>query len=158
MKGIERDLMQIDNSLEPRKDPFVGYLSGPLPDLKVGEAYLKLLPAYRTNLSPLLKGISVGIAHGYFLVGPFYNLGPLRNTPSSNFAGFLASASLIIILTSALWIYGKVTYNGGQQQNTVGSDEVNFLSARSWAQFCSGFALGGFGGITFACLMLVLIA
>lgn len=30
-------------------------------------------------MSPLLRGVEIGLAHGFLLVGPFIKLGPLRN-------------------------------------------------------------------------------
>ena len=30
--------------------------------------YLSNLPAYRTGVSPLLRGVEIGLAHGFFLV------------------------------------------------------------------------------------------
>jgi hypothetical protein len=34
-------------------------------------SYLSSLPAYRTGVSPLLRGVEIGLAHGFFLPGPF---------------------------------------------------------------------------------------
>ena len=33
--------------------------------------FLSNLPAYRTGVSPLTRGVEVGLAHGFFLTGPF---------------------------------------------------------------------------------------
>jgi len=33
--------------------------------------YLSNLPAYRTGVSPTLRGTEIGLAHGFFLAGPF---------------------------------------------------------------------------------------
>lgn len=30
-------------------------------------------------MSPLLRGVEIGLAHGFLLVGPFIKYGPLRN-------------------------------------------------------------------------------
>ena len=43
-------------------------------------SYLSQLPAYRAGVSPLLRGVEIGLAHGFLLIGPFYKTGPLRNT------------------------------------------------------------------------------
>ena len=37
--------------------------------------FLSNLPAYRTGVSPLLRGVEVGLAHGFFLPGPFIKVG-----------------------------------------------------------------------------------
>jgi hypothetical protein len=34
-------------------------------------SYLSNLPAYRTGVAPLLRGVEIGLAHGFFLPGPF---------------------------------------------------------------------------------------
>ena len=43
-------------------------------------AFIRNLPAYRKGLSANRRGLEVGMAHGYFLYGPFAILNPLRNT------------------------------------------------------------------------------
>ena len=50
-------------------------------------------------------------SHGYFLVGPFVTLGPLRNSEVANFVGFVSALGLLIILTLGLLIYGFVTFS-----------------------------------------------
>ena len=146
------------------KDPFVSYLSTPITSSKIVEAYLNLLPTYRANLSPLLKGISMGFAHGYFLVGPFAKLGPLRDTLAANFIGFLSAISLIIILTTGLTIYGSTTYSLQMQnsdyslQSSANNDsKVNFFNLFGWRQLSSGFILGGFCGSGVAYMALTLL-
>jgi hypothetical protein len=37
--------------------------------------YLSNLPAYRTGVSPLLRGVEIGLAHGFLLPGPFIKVG-----------------------------------------------------------------------------------
>ena len=83
-------------------DPFVGHLSTPITSSNITKSYLSLLPAYKQGLSPLLRGINIGFAHGYFLLGPFVKLGPLRDSQVGNFIGFVSTISLIIILTVGL--------------------------------------------------------
>ena len=89
-------------------DPFVGHLSTPVTASNLTKTYLSLLPAYKSGLSPLLRGINIGFVHGYFLLGPFVKLGPLRNSEVANFVGFVSTISLLIILTTCLLIYGFV--------------------------------------------------
>lgn len=33
--------------------------------------YLSNLPVYRTGIAPLQRGVEIGLAHGFLLVGPF---------------------------------------------------------------------------------------
>jgi photosystem I subunit 11 len=69
------------NFIKPyNDDPFVGHLATPITSSAVTRAILRNLPAYRFGLTPLLRGLEIGLAHGYFLMGPFVKLGPLRNS------------------------------------------------------------------------------
>ncbi len=61
------------------------------------------------GLTPLLRGLEIGLAHGYFLIGPFAKLGPLRDSDIGLLAGFLSTIGLILILTLGLTIYGEIT-------------------------------------------------
>lgn len=123
-------------------DPFVGHLSTPITTSKLTKKFLNILPAYNSKLSPLLKGIYIGFSHGYFLLGPFADFGPLRHSSTANFIAFLSSISLIILLTACLLMYSCVTFNLSKQviKNST------FLSSTNWATLTSGFFLGGFGG------------
>ena len=91
------------NFVKPYKnDPFVGHLSTPITTSAATRAILGNLPAYRTGLSSVLRGLEIGMAHGYFFIGPFTKLGPLRNSEIANLAGFLSAVGLICILTTLL--------------------------------------------------------
>jgi photosystem I subunit 11 len=125
-------------------DPFVGHLSTPITSSNLTKAYLGLLPAYKSGLSPLLRGINIGFVHGYLLLGPFTKLGPLRDSQVANFVGFVSTISLIIILTTCLLIYGFVTFSESKENGEKVS--IDFLTAKGWRQFTSGFIGGGFGG------------
>ena len=67
---------------------------------KCDKAFLGNLPAYRPNVSSNLRGLEIGAAHGYWLVGPFIEAGPLRNTDNAVLAGFLSTEGLICILAT----------------------------------------------------------
>lgn len=136
-------------------DPFVGHLSTPITTSNFTKTYLSLLPAYKIGLSPLLRGINIGFVHGYFLLGPFVKLGPLRDSQVANFVGFVSTISLIIILTTALLIYGYVTF--AEKNKKDPQSFVDFLNNTGWRQFTSGFIVGGFGGAGIAYLVLKLI-
>jgi len=134
-------------------DPFLGHLSTPITTSRITKVYLGLLPAYKEGLSPLLKGINIGFAHAYFLFGPFAVLGPLRNVNASSFIGFISTISIIIILTSALLIYGRVTFLKPSLKK-VSSTKTELLSQSGWRKLTSGFLLGGFGGCGVAYVLL----
>ena len=136
-------------------DPFVGHLATPITSSNLTKTYLNLLPAYKSGLSPLLRGINIGFVHGYFLLGPFVKLGPLRDSQVANFVGFVSTISLLIILTACLIIYGFVTFS--KNDDTDETIQVDFLTSKRWRQFTSGFIVGGFGGAGIAYVLLKLI-
>lgn len=143
------------NFIKPyNNDPFVGHLSTPVTTSAATKAFLGNLPAYRPGLSPLLRGLEVGMAHGYLLVGPFDKLGPLRNSEIALLSGFLSAVGLITILTVCLVIYGKASFQEGPKTARQTS-EISFLNAEGWNQFTSGFLVGAFGGASFAYLALL---
>jgi len=137
------------NFIKPyNDDPFVGHLATPITSSSLTRALLKNLPAYRFGLTPLLRGLEIGLAHGYFLIGPFAQLGPLRNSDIGLLAGFLSTIGLILILTLGLTIYGAATFgNDKSQANTL-------QTKKSWDQFKGGFFVGACGsaGFAFICL------
>lgn len=128
-------------------DPFVGNLSTPVSTSSFTKSLLSNLPAYRRGLSPLLRGLEIGMAHGYFLVGPFDKLGPLRNTDVALLSGFLSAVGLIIILTTCLLMYGTVSFDKEDSKDLLYTSE-------GWGQFTAGFLVGAVGGAGFAYLLL----
>ena len=138
------------NFIKPyNDDPFVGHLATPITSSAVTRAILQNLPAYRFGLTPLLRGLEIGLAHGYFLIGPFTMLGPLRNSDVALFSGFLSTIGLIVILTLGLTIYGVATF--GQDKSSNGND---LQTKKAWDQFKGGFFVGACGsaGFAFICL------
>ena len=142
------------NFIKPyNDDPFVGHLATPITSSAVTRSILQNLPAYRFGLTPLLRGLEIGLAHGYFLIGPFVKLGPLRNSDIGLLAGFLSTIGLIIILTLGLTIYGIATF----EDNSIilKDNSNNDLQTRvAWDQFKGGFFVGACGsaGFAFICL------
>jgi photosystem I subunit XI len=130
-------------------DPFVGHLSTPVSDSAFTKAFIGNLPAYRKGLSPLLRGLEVGMAHGYFLVGPWTMLGPLRNTNMAATAGLVGALGLIMIATICLSAHGLVRF---QSDESGSSNELQ--SAQGWSKFSGGFFIGATGGAFFAYLIL----
>ena len=138
------------NFIKPyNDDPFVGHLATPITSSAVTRAILQNLPAYRFGLTPLLRGLEIGLAHGYFLMGPFVNLGPLRNSEIGLLAGFLSTIGLILILTLGLTIYGVATF-----EDSISESETDLQTKNAWNQFKGGFFVGACGsaGFAFICL------
>ena len=137
------------NFIKPyNDDPFVGHLATPITSSAVTRAILQNLPAYRFGLTPLLRGLEIGLAHGYFLIGPFAKLGPLRNSDIGLLAGFFSTVGLILIMTLGLTIYGAASFG----QNKSSDDALQ--TKKSWDQFKGGFFVGACGsaGFAFICL------
>nr|YP_009295346.1 photosystem I reaction center subunit XI [Dasya binghamiae]AOH77358.1 photosystem I reaction center subunit XI [Dasya binghamiae] len=139
-----KDVIQAYNN-----DSFVGNLSTPISTSSFTKGLLSNLPAYRRGLSPLLRGLEIGMAHGYFLLGPFDKLGPLRNTDVALLSGFLSAVGLVIILTACLSIYGSASFNITKEEN-----KDSLQTAEGWGQFTAGFLVGAVGGAGFAYLLL----
>ena len=136
------------NFVKPYKnDPFIGHLSTPITTSAATKAILGNLPAYRPGLSSVLRGLEIGMAHGYFFVGPFTKLGPLRNSDVGLLAGFLSAVGLILILSVGLTIYGNATFSESSKGEGLQSQE-------GWEKFTGGFVIGAFGGAGFAYLLL----
>ncbi|MBD2483574.1 MULTISPECIES: photosystem I reaction center protein subunit XI [Planktothrix] len=130
-------------------DPFVGNLSTPISDSDFTRAFIGNLPAYRKGLSPLLRGLEVGMAHGYFLAGPWIKFGPLRDhATAANLGGLISAITLILIATICLSAYGLVTFQKG------GSETDSLQTSEGWSQFAGGFFVGAMGGAFVAFFLL----
>lgn len=129
-------------------DPFTGHLSTPISDSAFTRAFISNLPAYRKGLSPLLRGLEVGLAHGYFLIGPWVKLGPLRDSDAAALGGLISGVALILIATACLSVYGLVSFQGDK----AGSDSLQ--TSEGWSQFTGGFFVGAMGSAFVAFFLL----
>ncbi|KAM7496303.1 hypothetical protein LguiA_020717 [Lonicera macranthoides] len=146
-------------------DPFIGSLETPVTSSPLIAWYLSNLPAYRTAVSPLLRGVEVGLAHGFLLVGPFVKTGPLRNTPYAGEAGSLAAGGLVAILTLCLTIYGISSFKEGEPSiapslTLTGRKKVpdQLQTSDGWAKFTGGFFFGGVSGVIWAYFLLYVLS
>ncbi len=135
-------------------DPQIGNLSTPINSSDFTKAFINNLPAYRQGLSPLRRGLEVGMAHGYWLIGPFVKFGPLRDTDISHLAGLLATVGLIIILTIGLSLYAASNPLHPEPTITTPNPPEAFKSQEGWNEFANGFLIGGVGGAGFAYLLI----
>lgn len=133
-------------------NPQLGNLATPVSASDFTVTLLRNLPIYRNGLSPFSRGLEIGMAHGYFLVGPFAKLGPLRDSELANLAGLIAAAVLILILSLCLSLYGSVSFQPGRP--AAGELPNNLETAEAWSQFSGSFLIGGVGGAIFAYLIL----
>lgn len=132
-------------------DPFVGFLTTPITSSAITKSILKNLPIYRPGLTSLVRGLEIGLAHGYFLMGPFCKLGPLCNSDISLLAGFFSTIGLIIILTLGLTIYGITVFENNSTPKYL---EINLQNRSAWTQFKSGFFIGACGSAGFVLICL----
>jgi hypothetical protein len=108
----------------------------------------KLLPIYRATLSPTQAGLEVGMAHGYFLIGPFYTLGPMRNSDNALVVGFFSVALLAVVLTLGILIYSE------RVRPIVRVLDYDEQAKDYWRQLAPGFLAGALGGDFVAYLLL----
>ncbi|MDM7327139.1 MAG: photosystem I reaction center protein subunit XI [Thermosynechococcus sp. Uc] len=132
-------------------DPFVGHLSTPISDSDLVKTFIGNLPAYRQGLSPILRGLEIGMAHGYFLIGPWVKLGPLRDSDVANLGGLISGIALILIATACLAAYGLVSFQKGGKG---GSSSDPLKTAEGWSQFTAGFFVGAMGAAFVAFFLL----
>ncbi|MBW4694766.1 MAG: photosystem I reaction center protein subunit XI [Lyngbya sp. HA4199-MV5] len=136
--------------IQPWKgDPFTGHLSTPISDSGFTKAFIGNLPAYRKGLAPIVRGLEIGLAHGYFLIGPWVKLGPLRDSDAAALGGLISGMALILIATACLSVYGLVTFNDDHS----GSKD-SLQTADGWSQLTGGFFVGATGGAFVAFFLL----
>lgn len=140
------------------RDPQRGNLETPINNSSLVKWYINALPAYRKGITPLRRGLEVGLAHGYWLIGPFARLGPLRDTDVANIAALLSTISMVGILTFAISMYGNSNPPQPHVTVTTPNPPDAFRSSEGWNTFASGFLIGGVGGAVFAYFVLNNIA
>ncbi|KAF5840021.1 photosystem I reaction center subunit XI [Dunaliella salina] len=140
-------------------DPFVGMLETPVTSAPIVANYLSNLPAYRTGVAPNLRGVEIGLAHGFLLAGPFIKLGPLRDVPgTAEVVGCMSAAGLVLILALCLSLYGNAAF---QNQPSMGKKTLSgrplpqdpLMSEEGWAKFAAGFTVGGLSGVAWAYIL-----
>ncbi len=142
-------------AVTPASDPCVGDLVTPVNSGYFTKAFINNLPFYRSGISPNFRGLEVGAAFGYLLYGPYAMTGPLRNSDFALTAGLLATVGAVHILTALFVLYtapGKAP-NVQPADSTVDNPPADLFTRSGWADFTSGFWLGGCGGAVFAWLL-----
>lgn len=167
-KSIKFDEKYVDKSVKPYdtgtaeqwavktvSDPCVGNLQTPVNTGYLTKAFVNNLPFYREGLSPNFRGLETGAAFGYLLYGPFTMTGPLRNSDFALTAGLLSAIGAIHILTALLLLYNAPGKGPNVQPPdcTINNPPVDLFTKSGWADFTSGFWLGGCGGVVFAWLL-----
>lgn len=138
-------------------DPQRGNLETPINSSGFSKAFINNLPAYRRGLSASRRGLEVGLAHGYWLIGPFAKLGPLRGTEAENLGALLSTVGVIFISTVAISLYAAVHQPPSQPTVTTPNIPDAYKSQEGWSEYGSGFLIGGMAGAGFAYLLLAFI-
>ena len=146
-------MANMETFIDHTGDPQVGNLATPLNSSAFSKAFIGNLPAYRKGLSSQRRGLEVGMAHGFFLFGPFVVTGPLRNTEYAAVAGVLSAVGLIMILTVALSLYASVANYKPAPSVTTSNVPEDLGTNEGWGEFASSFLIGGCGGAFFAYLI-----
>jgi hypothetical protein len=113
--------------------------------------FLDNLAFYRQGLKPWQRGLEIGMAHGYFLIGPFVSLGPLRNTPEAATVGMLSGMAVIMVVSSGGLLFGTTI------KPTL-FDKPGDKPAQGFQEMISWHGIGGIGGAAFAHILLTLFA
>lgn len=139
----------------PMDDPQIGNLATPINSSGFTRAYINNLPAYRRGLSPQRRGLEVGLAHGYWLLGPFATFNPLRSTDVGNLVGLFSAIGLIVISTLAISLYAASNPPKPVALATTTPNPPEALTtSEGWNEYASGFFIGGVGGAIVAYFIL----
>ena len=144
-----------DWAIKTVSDPCVGNLQTPVNSGYVTKAFINNLPFYREGISNNFRDLETGAAFGYLLYGPFTMTGPLRESDFALTVGLLGAIGAVHILTALLLLYnspGKAP-NVQPADCTVNNPPKDLFTKAGWADFTSGFWLGGCGGAVFAWLL-----
>lgn len=136
-------------------DPQNGNLETPINDSSLSKWFINNLPAYRKGLTLQRRGLEIGMAHGYWLFGPFAKLGPLRDADIANLAGLLSTIGLVIISTASIALYANSNPPKPVQTVTTPNppNELVSKTTEGWNEWATGFLLGGIGGAVVAYLV-----
>lgn len=150
-KNLPSDPRNREVVFQAFRDPQIGNLETPINASPLSKWFINNLPAYRPGITPSRRGLEVGMAHGYWIFGPFAKLGPLRDTDNANLAGLLAAIGLIVLLTAGLSLYANSNPPKALASVTVPNPPIDaFNSKESWNNFASSFLIGGIGGAVVA--------
>jgi photosystem I subunit XI len=137
----------------PDFDPQGSNLATPINNSKLAKAILNSFSAYRQGLSPLRRGIEVGLAHGYWQIGPFFKFGPLRYTEWGALTALLSDIGLVVISVGAIVIYAATNPPPPIPTSAVPNPPDAFASIKGWNTYATGFLIGGVGGAVVAYLI-----
>lgn len=126
-------------------DPQVGNLATPINASALTRSYINRLSAYRPGISIQRRGLEIGLAHGYWLVGPFATFNPLRHTHLSNFIGLLSALGMVLLATLAILLYAASRPLPPIAPITT-QPAPEFKTVSGWTRFATSFFIGGVAG------------
>lgn len=139
--------------IQPYQDnPELGHLSTPISDSAFVRAFIGALPAYRKGMAPITRGLEIGLAHGYFLVGPEVVVGALRDFDAAPYLGGLVTAIALVLLgTAGMGAHGLVSLKP-TAESAAGTDPLK--TSEGWSELTAGFFIGGMSGAYMAYFLL----
>jgi len=140
--------------VHPVADLQYGDLMTPINSSPFVKGLMSNLSAYRSGLSPLRRGIEVGVTHGYWLVCPFAKFNPLRYTSVGTFGSLLSTFGLIIISTVLIVLYAASHPPVPLAATATPNPPDAFSSQKGWNEYAGGFFIGGVLGAIAAYLIL----
>jgi photosystem I subunit XI len=151
---VEKIEQSNDNPNDPRNrevifpafDPQGSNLATPINSSNFTKAFIRNLPAYREGLSPIRRGLEVGLFHGYWLVGPFFKFNPSRFTDAGARVALLSTIGLIVISTLAILLYAASNPPKPIATITTPNPPDVFNHPKGWNEYAKGFLFGGIGG------------
>ncbi|BAY11583.1 photosystem I reaction center protein subunit XI [Calothrix sp. NIES-2098] len=156
-KNLPSDPRNREVVFPAKRDPQIGNLETPINSSPLVKWFINNLPAYRPGLTPFRRGLEIGMAHGYWLFGPFAKLGPLRDTANANLAGLLGAIGLVVLLTAALSLYAHSNPPKALSSVTANPPDA-FTTNEGWNNFASAFLIGGIGGAVVAYFLTINLA
>ncbi len=139
-------------------NPQLGNLATPINSSALVRAYINNLPAYRPGLTPFLRGLEIGMAHGYFLVGPEVVFGPLKEgSHGANLSGLITAIYITVSACLGISIFALATFQGDPRgtYNSHSRDRLRPLRKKEdWYQLSGGILMGSLGGAVFAYALL----
>jgi len=125
------------------KEPFSAEVRTPLTEGRFSKMFIQNTAFYREGLKPWQRGIEIGMAHGYFIIGPFVSLGPLRDTPVAATVGLLCGCAIIGLVSAGGLLAGTTL------KPTL-FDKEGDEAGSGWQEVINWHAVGGLGGAGFA--------
>ena len=162
VKFVERIEQSNTNPSDPRNqevvhpafDPQIGNLATPINSSPLALSLVNSLSAYRSGLSAQRRGIEVGLAHGYWFVGPFAYLNPLRHTEFTDLIGLASAVGLVVVSTLAILLYAASNPPRPVATITTPNPPEAFNSPKGWKEYARGFLIGGVAGAAVAYVLI----